>query len=174
MRLAPAAAGRAAILPVMSPRDRATVVRPATRADRDAWLALRERLWPTPEGAPSDHPGEVDAFFAGDARVAAVVLLAAAPSDGPPIGFAELSIRACVEGCSTDRVAYLEGWYVEPAWRRRGVGAALVRAAEDWARTAGCTEMGSDVELDNAVSLAAHARLGFEEACRAVLLRKDL
>ena len=91
-----------------------------------------------------------------------------------PLGFAELSIRAAVEGCTTDRVAYLEGWYVEPTHRRRGIGAALVRAAEAWAREEGCAEMGSDVELDNDTSIAAHARLGFKEAGRVVLVRKDL
>lgn len=144
-------------------------------ADRDAWLGLRERLWPAAPGEPSTHEPEVDAFFAGDTRIASLVLLAckcAPPST--PVGFAKLSIRTTVEGCTTDRVAYLEGWYVEPTHRRRGIGAALVHAAEAWARGQGCTEMGSDVELDNDASLAAHRRLGFQESGRVVLLRKDL
>jgi len=34
--------------------------------------------------------------------------------------------------------------------------------------------MGSDVDIDNDASLAAHARLGFQEAGRVVLLREDL
>lgn len=146
-------------------------IRPATRADRDAWLTMRERLWP-PGGPASEHPAEVDAFFAGDTRVAEVVLLAR--SSAGAVGFAEVSLRTHVDGCSTDRVAYLEGWYVEPAARRSGVGAALIRAAEAWARAVGCTEMGSDVELGNAASLAAHTHLGFEEVGRVVLLRKSL
>lgn len=150
-------------------------VRTVTPVDRDAWLVLRERLWPTPPGESSDHPAEIDAFLEGDARIARVVLLACERTpNSTPIGFAEFSIRATVEGCTTDRVAYLEGWYVEPAHRRRGIGAALVRAAEAWARGQGCTEMGSDVELDNDASLAAHARLGFGEVSRVVLLRKEL
>jgi len=54
------------------------------------------------------------------------------------VGFAELSIRAYVEDCMTDHVGYLEGWYVVPEARRRGIGRALVVAAEDWARQQGC------------------------------------
>jgi aminoglycoside 6'-N-acetyltransferase I len=150
-------------------------VRSVTDADRDAWLLMRERLWPTAPGEPSAHAAEIDAFFAGNDRIASVVLLACERTPhSTPLGFAELSIRVAVEGCVTDRVAYLEGWYVEPTHRRRGLGAALVRAAEAWARAQGCTEMGSDVELDNDTSLAAHARLGFEEVGRVVHLRKDL
>jgi aminoglycoside 6'-N-acetyltransferase I len=150
-------------------------VRPATTADRSSWLVLRERLWPTPPEEESVHSAEIDAFFAGDTRVASVVLLVVpGEATAEPVGFAELSLRSAVEGCHTDPVAYLEGWYVEPSFRRQGVGAALIRAAEAWARALGCTEMGSDVELDNAGSLAAHARLGFQEVERVVLFRKDL
>lgn len=155
--------------------DRPLHLKPATRADRAAWLRLREALWPTPPGETSDHPAEVDAFFAGDRRVASLVLLAYESAASPaPIGFAEVSIRSQVEGCVTDRVAYLEGWYVVPEQRRSGVGRALVRAVEAWARAQGCTEMGSDVELENSASLAAHRRLGFLEEARVVLLRKSL
>jgi aminoglycoside 6'-N-acetyltransferase I len=144
-------------------------------ADRDAWLLMRERLWPTAPGEPSAHAAEVDAFFAGDVRIASVVLLACGRTpNSTPLGFAEISIRAAVEGCVSDRVAYLEGWYVEPTHRRRGIGAALVRAAEAWARGQACAEMGSDVELDNDASLAAHVQLGFEEVGRVLHLRKDL
>ena len=52
-----------------------------------------------------------------------------------------MSIRNYAEDCQTDRVAYLEGWYVDAEWRRRGVGSALVAGAEAWARAQGCTEV---------------------------------
>jgi ribosomal protein S18 acetylase RimI-like enzyme len=74
----------------------------------------------------------------------------------------------------TDRVAYLEGWYVEPDARRRGVGRALVAAAEQWAASQECTEFGSDALLDNDVSAAAHRALGFEETEHLRLFRKVL
>src|SRR5205085_454596 len=65
------------------------------------------------------------------------------------IGFAELSIHNIAESCVSGRVAYLEGWWVDPAVRRRGVGRALVAAAEEWGRAQGCTEFASDTEVDN-------------------------
>ena len=87
---------------------------------------------------------------------------------------AELSIRSIVEGCSSGRVAYLEGWYVVPEARRRGVGRALVEAAEAWGREQGCTEFGSDTQLDNLDSAAAHRALGFTEVEQIRCFRKVL
>src|SRR5207244_3391878 len=65
------------------------------------------------------------------------------------VGLAELSIRPYAEGCQGDRVAYLEGWFVVPGARGRGVGRALIAAAEDWGRAQGCREFASDAEPDN-------------------------
>ena len=76
--------------------------------------------------------------------------------------------------CVTDAVGYLEGWFVEPEFRRHGVGRDLVRGAERWARQKGCTEMASDAEVGNDLSLEAHLKLGYEETSRLVHLRKDL
>jgi aminoglycoside 6'-N-acetyltransferase I len=50
----------------------------------------------------------------------------------------------------------------------------LVFAAEDWAKRRGCTEMASDAELGNEMSLAAHTQLGYQETSRLVHLRKEL
>jgi aminoglycoside 6'-N-acetyltransferase I len=100
--------------------------------------------------------------------------LLAFDDSGRAVGFAELSIRPYAEGCYSGRVAYLEGWFVEPAFRGRGLGAALVKAAEDWGRAQGCTELASDTEIANASSAAAHRALGFEEVERIICFRKAL
>lgn len=134
---------------------------------------MREALWPADAGEPSDHPDEIARFFAGALHEPLAVLIAEDGS-GRALGFAELSIRNYAEGCVTNRVAYLEGWYVEPHARRRGVGAALVRAAEDWGRAQGCTEFASDALIDNEISAAAHEALGFDETARIRCFRKDL
>lgn len=148
-------------------------VRPMTPADAGVWGRMREALWPAEAGEASDHPGEIARFFAGDLHEPLAALIAL-DETGAALGFAELSIRNYAEDCATNRVAYLEGWYVEPHARRRGVGAALVRAAEDWGRAQGCTEFASDAELDNAISAAAHEALGFDETARIRCFRKDL
>jgi aminoglycoside 6'-N-acetyltransferase I len=146
-------------------------IRSATRNDAADWLRLRQALWP--EGSGSSHAIEIEQYFAGKLRMTLEVLLAF-DEDETAIGFAELSIRPYAEDCVTDHVAYLEGWYVEPAARRLGVGRALVIAAEQWARSRGCTEFGSDAVIDNEISAAAHRALGFDETTQIRCFRKRL
>lgn len=131
---------------------------------------MRQALWP--EGA-SDHTFEIASYFAGRLREPLQVLLAF-DDEGKPVGFAELSIRAYAEGCDTDSVGYLEGWYVVPEARLTGVGRALVQAAEQWAREEGCSEFASDALLDNEISAAAHRALGFTEVVQIRCFRKSL
>ena len=140
-------------------------------SDAAAWLQLRHALWP--EGSEAEHRAEIDRFFVGDAREPLVVLLAQNGA-GYPIGLAELSIRSQAEGCRSDRVAYLEGWFVVPKARGRGVGRALIVAAEEWGRSQGCREFASDAQADNEVSTAAHRALGFADVALVRCFRKDL
>jgi aminoglycoside 6'-N-acetyltransferase I len=131
---------------------------------------MRQSLWPS---APGEHAGEIAAFFGGDRSDPAEAFIAL-DDGGRAIGFAEVSIRPYAEGCHSGRVAYLEGWFVEEASRRQGVGATLVAAVEEWGRAQGCTELGSDAEIHNAASAAAHRSLGFTEVERIICFRKAL
>lgn len=134
-------------------------VRALEARDADGWLRLRCELWPDSD---EEHRREVHAWLRGEGKAPAAVLVA---SDGNEIvGFVELSIRAFAEGCETSDVAYVEGWYVSPGWRRQGVGRALVRAAEEWGRARGCREIASDTAPDNSTSIVAHRGLGFRDA----------
>ena len=130
---------------------------------------MRHALWPDDTGS---HAGEVAQFFSGQVKIPLAVLVA--EEHGALVGFAELNIRPYAEGCTTDRVAYLEGWFVEPSARGRGAGRALVAAAEAWARDQGCTEFASDTLVDNTTSAAAHKALGFEEVEVIRCFRKSL
>lgn len=145
-------------------------IRPAEPRDSPVWARLRQRLWPA---APGEHTLEIEAFFRGPLPTLAVAFLAWAEDDAA-VGFAEASIRPYAEGCVPGRVAYLEGLYVEPEHRRRGVAAALVRTVEAWGRAEGCSELGSDTAIDNEVSEAMHGALGFAEVERIICFRKDL
>src|SRR6266513_5083194 len=146
-------------------------VRPVKPSATPGWLELRHALWPGRSEA--EHRAEIERFFSGELAEPLAVLLAE-EEPGQPLGFAELSIRPYAEGCHSDRVAYLEGWFVVPEARVRGVGRALIAAAEDWGRSQGCPEFASDAEADNAVGAAAHRALGFTEIGLVRCFRKNL
>ena len=101
-------------------------VRKTVPTDSGAWANLRHMLWS--EGSRDEHAHEIAEFFAGIAHEPAAVLMAE-DSERGVIGFAELSIRSHAEGCHSDRIVYLEGWFVLPDSRRQGVGRALVTSA---------------------------------------------
>ena len=146
----------------------AFTVRAAQPEDKAEWLRMRLALWP--DEADSLAQG-IDDFFARPDKSGAFV--AERPNGGLG-GFVEVGIRTYCEGGTTDHPGFIEGWYVDADLRRQGVGAALVAAAEDWARAQGCTEMGSDTWLDNQASIDAHARLGYAEVERLVAFYKPL
>lgn len=89
-------------------------------------------------------------------------------------GFVSATVRPWADGCSSAPVPYVEGWYVREDLRRRGVGRALIAAVEQWARSAGFTQIGSDAHLDNTVSLRAHRRVGFRPTERLQFFCKSL
>ncbi len=144
-------------------------IRPLDELDLKEWLRLRNLLWD--ETSEDDHKSEmVDIIEHADSQFVAV----ADVGDGKLAGFLEASIRPFVEDCESENVGYLEGWFVEPEYRRHGIGGELVLAAERWARDKGCSEMASDAEIENETSLIAHAKLGYIETSRLVHLKKDL
>jgi aminoglycoside 6'-N-acetyltransferase I len=148
-------------------------IRPVQPSDAAEWLRMRMALWP--DSSPEKEAEEIEHFLATPPRPPLPMLHAAFVCPRPDAGLcglAEVSIRASAPGCTTDRIGYLEAWYVDPDWRGSGVGRALVQAAEDWARSAGCREMASDTSPSYPVSPLAHAALGYEEVER--FFRKDL
>jgi aminoglycoside 6'-N-acetyltransferase I len=129
---------------------------------------MRRALW---EDCPDEQQvREMEEILGSDSED---VLFAKRPGGGL-CGFLEVSLRSRANGCDTTPVGYIEGWYVDDDVRRQGVGRALVQAAEAWARSRGCCQMASDAELWNEVSHRAHGALGYQEAARLVLFKKDL
>ena len=145
------------------------IVRPVEKSDWQEWLRMRCLLWPSTSVA--EHENEMSAYFM---RGEGFLSWVAEKSDKRLIGFLEASIREVAEDCETRNVGYIEGWYVEPDFRRTGVGRVLVSHAAQWARAKGCKEMGSDCELENEISLKVHLGLGFEETSRLIHFRKRL
>ncbi|MFE9624233.1 GNAT family N-acetyltransferase [Streptomyces sp. NPDC006527] len=85
--------------------------------------------------------------------------------DGRPVGHAEMrwtgcdapDVRAARPGCP--EIGGLGVWPQE--LRSRGIGTALVRAAENLARERGITVAGLGVAKDNPRAAALYARLGY-------------
>jgi len=143
-------------------------VRPVAPPDRDIWASMRADLWP--EDSVAGHAREIDQYFVTGPSDRGAAFIAE-DRDGATLGFVEMSVRGYAEACDTDRVGYVEGWYVVPGARRQGVGRALIATGIEWAKTRGCTEFASDALLDNGDSRAAHKALGFEEVVRIVCFR---
>ena len=135
----------------MSPQERVEIGELSVR-EHEAWLVLRERLWP--EDPKEDLVSGMDVIL-DDPRRNAVFVARLHGSGGELVGFVEAALRDWAEGCRTRPVGYIEGWYVAPEHRRSGVGRALVTAAEVWAHGLGCRESGSDAVADNVPSARA-------------------
>ena len=141
-------------------------IRSVQAEDTAEWLRMRLALWPD---EPEKEAREIAHFLADPANAAMPFLQAAFVCPRPDqglCGLAEVAIHAAAPGCETNRIGYLEAWYVDPDCRGQGIGRALAEAAENWARAQGCLEMASDTTPDYPLSPTAHARLGYQEVIR--------
>ena len=148
------------------------LIRPVQPTDAAEWLRLRMALWPDSE--PEKEAAEIAEFFAhpGVPLPFLSIAFVCEREDGSLCGLAEGAIHSEAPGCTTDRIGYLEAWYVDPDVRHQGVGRVLAQALEDWARAQGCTEMASDTDPSYPLSPGAHASLGYVEVQR--YFRKEL
>jgi aminoglycoside 6'-N-acetyltransferase I len=142
-------------------------IREVTDKDRSEFISLRAQLWPKYD--PDQLRDEVDKMLQ-DSNWAMFV----AEHESKLVGFIECSIRDKAPACETNRIGYIEGWYVAPQFRRQRVGGRLVESSERWARQMGCTEMASDTTSNYPLSPAAHGALGYQEVKRKIYYRKSL
>jgi len=134
------------------------------------WLTLRSEF--IPEASIDEQRRFLREFMRGQAAFLAFV---ATDPQGGLLGFAEVAVRTdFVNGCHHRPALFLEGIFVRPEHRGRGVARALCDEAGRWGVQQGCREFASDVYIDDERSLAAHRGLGFEETERVVYFRKPL
>jgi aminoglycoside 6'-N-acetyltransferase I len=145
-------------------------VRLADPSDRIQLAGMRASLWP--DATFERHLRELEN---GPVSTMPTATLVAESEERVLAGFLEVGLRSHADGCDPAQpVGFIEGWFVEEAFRKRGIGGALVRAAEEWARAQGCVEMASDTWIDHEESERAHRALGFEVVDRCVHFRKTL
>jgi aminoglycoside 6'-N-acetyltransferase I len=92
--------------------------------DRAIWAEMRTALWP--DETPLTHAKMVhEQLGDGDS-----LSLIAEARDGIALGFAEIAVRKYANCCDTRPVAFLEGVWVRPQFRRQGIGRRLLAHAE--------------------------------------------
>ena len=130
-----------------------------TKENENAWAEMCVALWSdltVDSVLRMNHEGLFKnefLYFEGDEAVA----------------FLSLSLRSdYVEGANSSPVGYIEGLYVKPGFRRMGIAEKLIEHAKEWSKKFDCSELASDCELDNELSLAFHKGVGFTEANRLI------
>lgn len=90
------------------------------------------------------------------------------------LGLVELSSRNIVDGCLSSPVAYLEGLYLKPAYRGKGLGREVIAMIQHWCRRKGFSELATDTELTNAKAQKFYRAVGFEETYQVVEFRIEI
>jgi len=91
------------------------------------------------------------------------------------IGFISLSLRKeYVDGMTSSPLTYIEGIYVDPAYRRQGLGEKLIALGAEWGKKKGCLQYASDTDWYNEASINMHKKSGFQEVSKVICFVKDL
>jgi RimJ/RimL family protein N-acetyltransferase len=148
-------------------------LRPARPTDSRGLARLfddvrREGRWlVTPPSAVS-QPSE--AFFIGEMLRTGDGLALVAEADGDPIGTVQVSLERSAVSSHVGTLSVV----VADGWREVGIGSALVRAAQEWARGHGLLKVALTVFPDNARAIAVYEHAGFvREGLRRKQYRAD-
>jgi len=139
-------------------------IRPARSGDRDWILSLAPRLHDF--GPPPWRPRDVmdravtDSIDGGlTSPEADQTVLVAEGAAGERLGF--IHLHAAKDFHTGERHGHVSDIVVAPEAEGRGVGAALMAAAEDWARGLDFRLLSLHVFADNARARALYERLGY-------------
>lgn len=102
-------------------------------------------------------------------------ILVAKTSNQERVAFSIFSIRTdYVEGAVQTPTGYLEGIFVEPAFRKTGIAKEFIQLGEKWCKENGCRQIGSDTWLTDTASRRFHKSVGFWEEEELVHFLKDI
>ena len=128
---------------------------PVDKNNEPDWLALCVALWP-------DYTVEEILCLKAEGKFPSDFLYIKGTKT---VGFISLALRHdYVAGTHSSPVGYIEGIYIVPECRRRGIAKKLVEHAKAWTLEQECRELASDVLFGNDESLAFHKKVGFQEA----------
>lgn len=144
------------------------MIRPGTTEDAQSIAALANLLWPDTNSNELIETVHESLTSSDDEIFVAM-------NASTMIGFVMVGLRHdYVEASTSSPVGYIEGIFVLPAYRHGGVGRELVQAAETWCGSKGCSEMGSDTEVENTASQKFHKQCGYAIASHIVHFIKPL
>ncbi|MBD2081132.1 GNAT family N-acetyltransferase [Leptolyngbya sp. FACHB-17] len=134
-----------------------------SRRDRDRLLSFMQCTYRELfKGEFSQLEDAIDRFFSPETPL--VWVQGSNESSWNPI--AGLWLGSAIDQGSGDRQAHILLLYVMPDHRRKGIGAALVRYAETWAKLRGDRQIGLQVFETNLPALGLYRALGYETQSR--------
>lgn len=128
------------------------------KKDFENWLEMTLTLWP--DHKKEDLKKELQDIIKSKKEETFI-----AKDDSKYVGFINISLRyEYIEGSKTSPVGYVEGIYIEPKYRKKGIASELLKHGEKWAKQKGAQEMASDTGLKNKISQNFHKKLDFKVA----------
>jgi ribosomal protein S18 acetylase RimI-like enzyme len=131
------------------------VIRPATAADEEELAELDRATWST-LSTPAPPPRPERGFFDEKTKPPDVLVAAV---DGRIAGYVKLARATPV--AASDHVLTVNGFAVDHAFRRRGVGRALLDAAVREARARGARRLTLRVLANNEIARRLYESAGF-------------
>jgi aminoglycoside 6'-N-acetyltransferase I len=139
-------------------------LREASATELDDWVALRQALWP-------DHVStELRAEAEHILSATNAICFLAFDSDNGVVGFIEGALYQGANG----HYGHVEGWYVDPEFRRRGLGRRLVSQLEQWCLHRNIRTLTSDTDPRFPLSPKNHVGAGFRVLGEMTIFIKNL
>ena len=130
----------------------------AGKKDPGSLLEMTLFLWP--DESESEIKKEVRDVLSSKRQAAFICR----DDSGCDAGFIFVSVRReYVPGATVYPLGYVEGIFVKPTRRRKGVAQSLLSQGEKWAVEQGCRQMASDTWVWNDASRKFHTDVGFIE-----------
>jgi aminoglycoside 6'-N-acetyltransferase I len=134
------------------------IIQKMGKKDFNAWLDMGLMLWSKYSRAKLKK--EFEGIFKSKREETFLCI----DKEGKYVGFINISLRyEFVPGATSSPVGYVEGIFVKKEYRKNGIAKKLIDTGEEWAKSKGCKEIGSDTELHNKPSQEFHKKLGFIE-----------
>lgn len=129
-----------------------------TKNNFNEWVLMGLELWPAHKRIDLEKELKINL----KSRKSKTILIK--NENGEYLGFINLTLRTdYVQGAKSTPVAYVEGIFIKPKYRKQGIAKILIKEAERWAKKKGCKELGSDAEIENISSQNFHTNLGFKK-----------